>query len=228
MRLFRRRLYADLAPKERIQKLLEEYIVEELSGLGFKFNKSQFTFTRKVDHFQQEIYLPRGKWNRKGVNVYFRVMYGVTSSKYKKWHTSTYGIPALGNGVSGGDSTNNKEWESRYCKLGEYDLQKYDNPDLMQDLLSNIKNIAIPFLEERSDWGRAAKGLLTDGYTGLIAKIFDFYILDDKLEIAQKTLQEVKLKFEAMEDVPEERFKEIELRENYLQQRIKHAKSARP
>ena len=212
--------YANLKPSDRIRKLIEEFIEPNLSEHGFKLLKSKLTFKRTKGNFTQEIHISKNRWNIGDSVVSFWTVLFVKSNFYVKWHTETYGFKPMNEIIDSWYDNDIKEWNSEYWDGGQYDLTQFDNIDLMNDFNKNILNVGIPLLDKTSDWESAADYLMEKEHYGSISKIFDFYIIANKKEKAVNSLETAERYFQNVGDVPQERFKEIELKKDYLQQRI--------
>jgi len=212
--------YAELRPGERIRKLIEEFVEPELSLLGFKLLKSELTFKRKIGDFTQEIYFAKNQRNFGNTVVCFWTILSVKSNYYVKWHEKTYGFKPMNEFVESWYDNHIKTWSSDYWNGGQYDLTEFDNIKLMSDLTKNILTIGIPLLDKISDWESAADNLMERQRFGFISKIFDFYILAEKKEKAIESLKTAENYFNSVDDVPKERFEEIERKKDYLQQLV--------
>ena len=110
------------------------------------------------------------------------------------------------------------EWKTEFREV-HYDLARFDNDKLMKDIKRNLENIGIPLLNEVTDWERASDYMISKDEFAYIAKIFDFYIIANKIDKATKSLILAEKCYANYENVPKERFEEIKLRKDYLQQR---------
>lgn len=214
--------YTDLPPGDRIRKLLEEFVEPELTKLGFKLLKSELTFKRKIGEFTQEIHFSKNQWNFGNSVVSFWTILSVKSNFYVKWHKETYGFKPINEFVDSWYDNHIKTWNSEFWDGGQYDLTKFDNVKLMTDLTKNILNIGIPILNKISDWESAADYLFKKERWMHAAKIFDFYIISNQPKKAMETQNIIEKYFKELDinDVPKERFEEIKIRKDYLQQRL--------
>ncbi len=219
----KRMKYIYLKPGERIRRLIEEFVEPEMAKLGFKLLKSKLIFKRKKGGFTQEIYFAKNQRNFGNVVVSFWAILSITSNFYVKWHEKTYGFKPLNNYVESWYDSHIKDWESAYRNVTQYDLTKYDNVELMEDLTKNLLNIGVPLLNEVSDWEGAANYLMSKERYGFIAKIFDFYLLADKKDKGIEALQIAENYFKSVDidDVPQERFEEIKIRREHLHLSVK-------
>lgn len=213
--------YTDLPPCDRIRKLIEEFVEPELAKLGFKLLKSELTFKRKVGEFTQEIYFAKNQRNSGNTVVSFWTILSVKSNFYVKWHEKTYGFKPMNEFVDSWYDNHIKTWNTEYWNGGQYDLTTFDNVKLMTDLTKNILNIGIPILNKISDWESAADYLFKEERWMHAAKIFDFYIISNQRNKAIESQNTIEKYFKtlAIKDVPKERFEEIKIRKDYLQQR---------
>jgi len=220
--MFRRKKfkYTDLKPGDRIRKLIEEFVEPELTKLGFKLLKSELTFKRKVGDFTQEIYFAKNQRNFGNTVVSFWTILSVKSNFYVKWHEKTYGFKPMNEFINSWYDNQIKTWNSEFWNGGHYDLTEFDNIKLMTDLTKNILSIGIPLLNQVSDWEGGADYQMRNERYGFISKIFDFYVLADKKEKAIESIQIAEDYFKSVEDVPNERFEEIKVKKDYLQQRL--------
>ena len=211
--------YTDLPPGDRIRKLVEEYLQEFLENKGFKLLKSELTFKRKIGDFTQEIYFPKSRHNFGKTNVDFWIILSVNSRTYVKWHKKQYGFEPINDFVHSWYNKHIDEWKTEFREV-HYDLAKFDNAKLMEDIKRNLENIGIPLLEKVSDWEKASDYMVQREEFAYIAKIFDFYIIANRIDKAIESLSLAENCYKKYENVPNERFEEIKLRKDYLQQRV--------
>tara|TARA_R110002167_G_scaffold7267_1_gene34182 strand:+ start:219 stop:881 length:663 start_codon:yes stop_codon:yes gene_type:complete len=212
--------YSELKPGDRIRKLIEEFVQPELTTLGFKLLKSELTFKRKIGNFTQDIYFAKNQRNFGNTIVCFWTILSVKSNYYVKWHEKTYGFKPMNEFVESWYDNHIKDWGSDYWNGGHYDLTEFDNVKLMNDLTKSILTIGIPLLDKVSDWESAADSLMERQRFGFISKIFDFYILAGKEKKAIESLKLIEDYFKSVDEVPKERFEEIERKKDYLQQNL--------
>jgi len=218
--LFNRQKYSDLVPGERIEKLVREYLQPDLVKLDFKPLKSELTFKRTKNDFVQEIHVTKSRMNYGKVNVNFWLIFSVRSHKYAKWHKRQYGYDPMNDFIISNYDSHFKSWKSKY-RSTQYDLAKFDNIHLMKDIRSKMLRIGIPILDEVSDWERAADYMVAREQFGYISKIFDFYVIADKIKEAKNSLTLAETCFSKIENVPEERFDEIKIRKNIFKEDLR-------
>jgi hypothetical protein len=182
-------IFSDLKPADRIHKVIETYIFPDLEKIGFKMSKSPLTLTRKVGDFKQEIYFSKNKWNNGNNVVSFDLYFGVTSSKYVKWHNIKYGSQLLNDSILGSNAYSIPNWSHEYFKDRWYDLAKDDNMEIIKYLKSNIEKIGLPYLELLSDKQSVIDFIIgQNSYYYTAPMLFDFaFMLNDRSQ-AEKIL----------------------------------------
>jgi hypothetical protein len=179
-----RKLYADLPPGARIQKLFEEFVEPFLAKNDFKYVKSEFTFKRKVSDFSQEIWISKKKFNRGDEVCGFWINLSVRVLNYTKWHNLRYGKSPRSDIVVNFYHHNIKEWKTKFGH-NHYNLAKQDNIKVFEEIQDNLSKIAFPLLYEYSNYEKAADLLLLRREFQSLSKIIDFYILENKMEKAK-------------------------------------------
>ncbi|MBL7724229.1 MAG: hypothetical protein JNK27_08760 [Chitinophagaceae bacterium] len=185
------KIHSDLCPRERIKLILEEYIAHPLSLEGFKYYKSQSKFRRDIGPFRQEITISKDKWNRGNETCAFWLILFVYAKDYKKWHTLNYNKLPMNDIVFAEYHYHIATWTSKFGK-GKYDLSVQNNLEVIEEIILNLKQIAIPLLDNYSDYERAADLLLLSESYGFISKIFDFYTIIGEPKKAKGSLQKAK------------------------------------
>ena len=212
--------YTNLPPAQRIRKLAAECMEPDLNALGFQLLKSDITFKRKKEGFSQEIHFSLNNRNSGSSMVDFWLILSVRSSFYAKWHLDTYHQEAMNDSINSWDSINHTELETRYSKLGHYDLTRHDNVKLMASIREMLMQGGIELLDRSSDWQGAADQLMEEKKYGAVAKIFDFHVLSGNIERAADSLQFIEDHYRKLDQIPEKRFEEIRIRRAYLQSLI--------
>lgn len=209
------KLYQNLPPGDRIQKLFEEKIEQPLSEYGFRFVKSKNIFKRTVGDFTQEIIISKSKWNKADEVCSFWLVFGIIANTYNEWHTKRYGIYPLNNGVHGFYHNHLKNWKTEY-KLGKYDLSKQDNNKVFNEIKMNIVDLVLPIFDKYADYEKAADTLMENKEYWWGAKIFDYYLISGNPDKAKAALMKSKEFFDNESD-PEthraQQFEAFQLRE---------------
>jgi len=136
--------YPEVRPRERIEKLLLEFILPDIESVGFKYLKSEMCFKRNSGEFINEISFQKNKWNGGNDVCAFKPILTIYSTQLPKYLKTTkenkqsYFVGSSVEYVEG--------WASEYFN-GYYDLAKHDNFEIISILRSNIQNVAIPYFE---------------------------------------------------------------------------------
>jgi len=181
------KLYSDLTPGERIDRLFEEKIGLFLIKYDFRFIKSKSLFKRKIGEFSQEIAISKSKWNRDDEVCSFWLVFSVTADTYQGWHTQKYGTSPLNSIVTGFYHSNLKNWKTKY-KLDKYNLSKQDNETVFQEIKFNLENVVLPLLEKFRDYESSADTLMNKKEYWWAAKIYDYYLMSGKPDKAKQAL----------------------------------------
>jgi len=208
------KIHSDLRPGERINLMFEEYVAPSLSAEGFKYYKSQSKFKRNVGPFKQEITISKDKWNSGDETCAFWLILFVFAKDYNKWHQLNYNKLPMNDIVFSMYHYQMTSWPSKFGK-GKYDLSVQNNFEVVEEVILNVKQIAIPLLDSYSDYERAADLLLLSKSYGFISKIFDFYTIIGNSPKAIDSLQKAKSYLVTQANVSD-LLLEIEERENRL------------
>jgi len=185
-------LFADLKPAERIHKFLEQLVLPELKKYGFQMQKSELSFKRIIDDFEQEIHFQKNRHNIGNEIVQFQTHVYVTHAKHKSWHKKTYGISPnyCFDLISSTNFSDGKtEWNLDLNFTNWYDLARNDNYEIANNLVQNLTKVAIPYMDFFSDKVRAIKYLTEKNQRYDRAPIlFDFAVMSNDKSQAENAL----------------------------------------
>jgi len=181
----------ELTPRERLASILELECVALLKSHGFKFAPSSSQFTRKVNSIKQIVRFQGGKWNYADVNADYELSCYCTASEYPKWYLQHYNT----------DQSNHHQckvnehlpqltlsylhnWNSETQVHRRYDLINFPTEQISNSIVTNITENMLPYLNQISTYtgiGSVAAHPLDS---------FDFFMMDNNVELAEKKLQE--------------------------------------
>lgn len=178
--------HSELNPKERIQKVIEDYLKPSLEKEDFKFLKSQNVLKKSNDFFEYHISFFNNRYNHGNETVEFQVHINIMSSKYKKWEKSFYSYEnKVGDTyIDGGPALGFKNWNDEFSDACWYSLVKTDNEKLINRLKENIQNVAIPYFNKFDKIDTAIEELLKNNNDGNFLLIFDLLIIEKKFDTA--------------------------------------------
>jgi hypothetical protein len=176
-----------MKPKELLIKLVEDFFVNELQELGFKYYKSKLKFTRISGEFELNIGFSLSKWN-KDDRCEFWTMWSVTSKEYNKWYKEQWGCVPANNAIAGSSEWNIPGWTRNVTN--HFVLTNSDNDkNNIIELTSNIVNTGIPYYEKIKDWSTAAE-YASQREIVLYDKVCDFYLISGQEEKAKEILEQ--------------------------------------
>jgi hypothetical protein len=132
-------------PKDILIKAINEYLLERIESLGFKFNESQLKIKRKRGDFSQEIWF-RGSKNNMGFEIVdFEYQFVITHSKYKKLLKDLGEKIYSSSSIIQGNNEALKLWDrSKQIGFG-YDFVKMSHKEIMDDIYKNLMTAGIPY-----------------------------------------------------------------------------------
>ncbi|OJD70133.1 hypothetical protein [Bacillus sp. NH11B] len=181
-----------MKPKQLLSLYIENFLVNELQKLGFRYAKSVPKFSRTQGDFELTFSFSLSKWDSEDY-CEFWTMWGVTSKKYSKWYKEQWGNKLVNNSIVGDAEWNIPGWRrsTRYWKLtnSEYDRAEFSA------FIDNVMNVGIPYYSQIDDWDNAAD-YATRSPIIFYEKICDFYMMSGQEEKAKEILargiQEIK------------------------------------
>lgn len=179
--------HSEFNPKERIQKVIEDYLKPSLEKENFKFLKSQNILKKSNDFFEYHISFFNNRYNHGNETVEFEVYINIMSSKYKKWEESFYNYynKVGGTYIDGGPALGFKNWNDEFSEASWYSLVKNDNKKLINRLKENIQNVAIPYFNKFNKIDTAIEELIKNNKRKLnFFIIFDLFIINNDFDSA--------------------------------------------
>lgn len=181
-----------MKPKALIIAHIEAFLLEPLSAAGFKFSPSQLAFKRTRNEFVQAIHFQANRHNEEHVCVAFWSHYQVSSRSYTSWHKARYAHEPANNIVGDVADWNIRNWQFPVIDGKEDKEHQLVDPShrttVMACLRDNLLELAIPWLDQRSNWENAALALVEA--QGSHARACDFYLMAGKQEKALWALHE--------------------------------------
>jgi hypothetical protein len=106
-------------------------------------------------------------------------------------------------------------WRTEF-KLDRYNLSKQDNEKVFEEIKQNLKNLVLPLFDKYSDYEKSANALMQKKEYWNIAKIYDYYLISNKVDKAKQALLVGKEYFDRQLDPPKRLFEAFKLRLNQL------------
>jgi hypothetical protein len=209
------KLYQDLSPGDRIEKLFEEKIAPFLLQHDFKFIKSKKIFKRKVGQLTHEIYIAKNKWNKGDEVCSFWLVVSVLANNYNDWHKQAYGILPVNDCITSFYHNHLKNWQTEF-KLDQYNLSKQDNEKVFKEIKLNLEKLVLPMLDKFSDYEHSADTLMQNKEYWWAAKIYDYYLIAGKLDKAKQALLAGKEYYDKQVDPQKEFFEALKSRLNQV------------
>lgn len=191
--------HSELKPKERILKVIKDYLNPFLEKENFKFLKSQNMFKKNNDFFEYHISFFNNRYNHGNETVEFEIYLNIHSLKYKKWEKSFYGYENKigGTYIDGGNANGFKNWNHKFLEANWYSLVENDNEKLINCIKENIQNIAMPYFNKFKTRDSAIEELLKNNNDGNFLLIFDLLIINSDFDTAVTFFEKNNLWFES-------------------------------
>ena len=188
----KRYLYPELKPKSRFIKTLETHVLPEMEKEGFKLLKSGPSLKKKVDSFEWIVDFNASKWNSGNIVCIYNPYYTVKNVSYRKFLKDnpslvhTYGEPG-----HVGTTYGKQHWDKNIFSLDDKkayflednDFAKYDNYELVDQMLKNIREVGMPYFQMMSQFVGIKKFHIPLELRADAPKLFDLsYVLDKKEE----------------------------------------------
>ncbi len=183
-------LFADLAPKMRVLKILELYVLPEFESDGFKLLKSGPSLKKEEGNFEWIVDFFASKWNSGNTVCLYNPHFTVRNKEYRKY-LKTHEKLITGNGQI--SSTYGKQhWEKKIFStddseayfLEDLDFAKYDNFELIENLVRNIREVGYPFFRMMSEFDSIRNFYVSKEQRIAAPRLIDLcYVLNRKEEI---------------------------------------------
>ncbi|WP_303920653.1 hypothetical protein [Draconibacterium sediminis] len=174
----KKQYYSDLAPSERIQKIIKEFIFPELENLGFKLLKSGLSIKRDKDGFVQEIWFSKSKWNTGNEICEIEPHFSVTNKNYKKWYKNYYQKDLKTNIILADSAKYIDGWDLDSLDGYKYDFAKHDNQILIDLILKGIKDCGLKYLDTLCDVNSMTEYLMTNKRYFKAPMMIDFQLMN--------------------------------------------------
>jgi hypothetical protein len=176
-----------MKPKELLNSYIEDYLVDELQKLGFRYSKSVPKFSRTKDDFELTFSFSLSKWNSEDY-CEFWTMWDVSSKKYSKWFKEQWGTKPVNTAIVGDAEWNIPGWTRDGNHFRLTNDSKFDEAEF-NEFIDNVINIGIPYYAKISDWNIAAEYVATRERTVFYDKVCDFYLISGQIEKAKEILE---------------------------------------
>ena len=210
--------FPDQKPGERIHSVISEYIRPNLEQNGFKMLKSELSFKRKTEQFEQEIHFSKSRHNRANEMVRFDIGFIVTSNYYKKWLKKTYGKEFADGSIFASNANYIPNWNKKVLhSISWYDLATDDNSVIVDIVNYNIKNNGLEFLNNLSNFKVAVDYIMGMERYARTPMLMDFCEIVNNKEKAEEVLNWFEnFKDKTDKEFSEETLKLVELRKERL------------
>ena len=202
---------------ERIKRVFETHIAPELEKHGYQFDNKKVKFWKEQKGFTIEIELLKNKYNSKTWCVGFMPVFYIYSKKYNKWLKDTFNQDKENYAIYCTQLNHINGWTKESSDGGWYDLAQNDNKYLVEDLLKNIITIAIPHIDQLTDFNTAVDYIKTMERYYMAPMLFDFCVLEGNKNKAEEVLLWFNnFKNESGKKFLDETLTDIKIREKYL------------
>lgn len=161
LRSNKNQLFRDLKPRDRIVKIIETYILPEISYLGYSFVKTKMQLERNVGSFKQIVWFRTTRKNYKDEVVEFAIHLKVENEEYSRirktydyspdyyYHNDNSNLAFIAETVD-----NLSEWENQRDEYW-YSLHLNDNIEVVNEIIKNIVSTTSTYLDENSDFEKS-------------------------------------------------------------------------
>jgi hypothetical protein len=176
-----------MKPKELLNSYIEDYLVDEVQKLGFRYSKSVPEFSRTKGEFEITFSFSLSKWNSEDY-CEFWTMWDVSSKEYAKWFKEQWGNKPVNNAIVGDAEWNIPGWTRDGNHFRLTNDSKSDEAEF-NGFIDNVINFGIPYYANISDWNIAAEYAASRGRTVFYDKVCDFYLISGQKEKAKEILE---------------------------------------
>jgi hypothetical protein len=144
-----------MKPKQILADLIDRFLVEAISALGFKYSPSQLKFSRRDDPFTQIITFTVSHYSTVQ-GVIFWTSWGVGSKQFTRWYKDQWGKKTQLAYLAVSNDWLIPGWsvQSPNRRSIQPDLS---GKKIMRSLLTDFTGPGFQFLERISDWKGAAE-----------------------------------------------------------------------
>ena len=215
-------LFSELEPMSQFEKIVEKFLHSEFNR--HNFSKSQnseasLSYSKIVGDFEQRVDFTLHVIREKG--IMFNSTWLIEYSPYQDWHFKQYNeytlLPefAMWDDSSTFTSRSSKYFKSHNHKLPDgsihemkfFDLTKHSTHKVMDDYLEGLLRYRIPVLNAHTNWDSIIEFNLSQLPWQAFDKIFDCYILANRIEEAVKFLDEIEILFKENGAIEDEFYK---------------------
>jgi hypothetical protein len=192
-----------MTPRERLTHILRLQTIDFLNTKGFLFIDSKSQFNRTVNKIRHIIYFEGNKWNNSDTSADYRLLCKLEIKEYPKWYIETYQTDQATHHQGRIDkktisqpspSKNYKvNWDAHTQINGKYDLLKYSELEIKENIFKNITNSILPYLEICSTYSGIAE------YSLEPLDSFDYYMMDNNKSKALEILEGLIIKIKNLD-----------------------------
>lgn len=186
-------LYPELPPKKRFLKILEEHILPGLQKDGFELLRSGPSLKKTEGSFEWFVNFQATKWNSGNIICRYNPYFTVKNSDYRKYlkanpklarGSGTEGYVGTTSGVQHWDKTTFSADGTRAYFLENNDFAKFDNYQLVDKTIKNIRTVGVRYFKMMSDLDSIKKFYMTNKQRKDAPMLIDLcYVLNRKSDI---------------------------------------------
>ena len=209
-------LYPDLPQKQRLLDILEKHVMPELQSLGFELLKPGPVLRKREGSFDWCVEFLASSWNRGNEVCCYNPYFLVTNSDYNQflkkngYKNNSDGIVGTTYGCQHWDKALFSENGEKAYFLEDFDFAKYDNIQMVKDLVANIKTVGIPYFKMMSNFDGIINFYIKTDQRKDAPKLIDLCTVLDRSEQIDKIFQW----FDKDSNIPDLLRQEMELRRN--------------
>lgn len=220
-----KKYFEELPPNERILKIIEDFFKPFFEKENFTFSKSQRRFKRKTGFFENHISLFNNRHNFGNESVDFQIYITIHSSEYYKWEKKFYllEIKSPENAIDGEPCYAIKNWNKEYLDGTWYNFVDYDNQKIIDSIIKNFQNSAIPYFDNFSSLENGINYLIEKKNNGNFLLIFDLLMINEDFDLAIEFFEKNNSWFEdELKNCSDESYFAWNYKKNYLLRKVKY------
>jgi len=175
-----------MKPRDLLLSKLETRVAPHLAAIGFRFAPSKLSFSRKVAFARQEIAFSLDRWNFED-HCGFWTVWGASAPAYKKWHHEKFGVAPSNDALGGVSDWNIPGWSRRFIDQATLTNDRESDQSVVNQLVKDICDCGLPFLDQISTWEGAAENLVEQGW--MYDRAADFLLIAGDPKRSQEILQ---------------------------------------
>ena len=175
-----------MTPKDILLSAFEKLISPGLEELGFKYTRSSFAYSRKINGFTQRISIRLSTRNTQE-GMRFSSAFNVASPAYNKW-LRQHAREGFDGYLGGCTDWNIPGWPVESDNSVSFDFTRPDRrPAVLEDWFHRCVSVGIPYLNKLSSWEGLATELLR--WKWQWDRAADYFVMSGDTKMAIQALE---------------------------------------